>query len=623
MKEQHLYLFLHKQIPVMLGLSLVPGLGYLFLGWLHGIMAPALLWYVLVVLVSVWGFRLHRSFLYEHMNNREKAAWYKELTYFFYMLFSLWTLIFLLYANETESNLHFIAIFTQIGASVVASTILVSDRRLFIPVLLILMVPLIVYFSNIGAWYGYVLSLFATIFTGVLFYASYSSFKLLQKTHFQASHDQLTGLYNRHFFVNFLQQKINALTKSKMYHYLLLIDLDHFKTINDSLGHDIGDLLLQEVASRIKLLATEEQEIARLGGDEFVVLGHECSDKERCAEQAVAFSEQLLAALKETYVVERHHLYISASIGVSLIGDSKVSANSFIKEADIAMYEVKAQGRNGVILFSDTLSKRVESHLEIERLLHFALEKKEITLHYQPQYDRDKKIIGCEVLVRWQNEQLGSVSPAVFIPVAEQTGLIIELGNYILEESFKTLREWDKRGIALQQFAINISMRQFLHHSFIGEIERLSALYLDKRLNEKVTFEMTETVVAEDIRKVIIVMEQIKRMGIKFSMDDFGTGYSSLSYLRQIPVDELKIDRSFVNELNKNESDRAMVSTILNMAEIFKLGTVAEGVESAEQFDFLVKHRCVFFQGYHLSRPLDKKRFETLYFTERKQTTQP
>ena len=312
-------------------------------------------------------------------------------------------------------------------------------------------------------------------------------------------------------------------------------------------------------------------------------------------------------------MVEQHHLYISASIGVSIISGRVTNAHSFIKEADIAMYEVKAKGRDGVFIFNKEISDRVESRLEIERLLHFALPNNEITLCFQPQINRDGKIIGAEALARWNSSVLGAVSPAQFFPIAEQTGLIIELGNHILETGFRTLSEWRDKGIDLDQFSINISMRQFTHHNFVAQVEYLAQRYLDDKLCHKLIFEITESIVTDDINRVILVMNKLKGLGIRFSMDDFGTGYSSLSYLNRLPLDEIKIDRTFIGALDRNVEDRAMVVTILNMANVLHLNIVAEGVETAEQRDFLLDYDCHIFQGYLYSRPLPSDQFDAYY----------
>ncbi|HUX90084.1 MAG TPA: EAL domain-containing protein [Gallionellaceae bacterium] len=613
MRDKRFYIFLHRQIPVFIALSVLPGLGYLFLGWLNSIFAPAFIWYLLVIAASVWGYSLYHGFNFDSMSENRRERWYHHCTWFFYAFFALWTLIFLLYAGQKDNHLHYIAIFTEIGASVVASSLLSSDRRLYRPTIFILMVPLIIYFFFIGEWYGYILTLFACTLTWVLLYAANSSYQLLQQANYQATHDALTGLHNRQYFIEHLQKRMNSLGESGAYSYLLLIDLDHFKNVNDSLGHDVGDRLLQSVVSRLKHNLPSGCIVARLGGDEFIITASDFAERNACERDALELSEQLNAKLKETYIVDQHHLYISASIGVSVISGRRDNANSFIKEADIAMYEVKAKGRDGVFMFNEEISNRVEEHLEIERLLHFALPNNEIALHFQPQIDRNGKVIGAEALARWHNPVLGEVSPEQFIPIAEQTGLIIEFGNFILETGFMTLREWRDAGINLDQFSINISMRQLTHHNFVSQVENLLQRYLDSELCHKLMFEVTESIVAEDINRVISVMNRLKKSGIRFSMDDFGTGYSSLSYLNKLPLNEIKIDRSFVRVLDQNESDRAMVVTILNMANILKLNIVAEGVETAGQRDFLMNHDCQIFQGYLYSKPLPKEQFITYY----------
>ena len=368
MRDKCFYVFLHRQIPVFMALSLLPGLGYLFLGWLNGVFAPAFAWYLLVIAASVWGYSLYRGFDFDTMSENRRDRWYRQCSWFFYAFFLLWTLIFLLYIGQDAYKLHYIAIFTEIGAAVVASALLASDRRLYRPTIFILMVPLIIYFFFIGEWYGYVLTIFACTLTWVLLYAASSSYQLLMQANHQATHDALTGLHNRQYFIEHLQKQMNSLQESAEFSYLLLIDLDHFKNVNDSLGHDVGDQLLRTVVSRLQQQVPKDCIVARLGGDEFIIAGGNFVDREACERAALEISEQLIARLKETYVVEPHHMYISASIGVSIISGRSANAHSFIKEADIAMYEVKAKGRDGVFMFNEEMSSRVERHLEIERL---------------------------------------------------------------------------------------------------------------------------------------------------------------------------------------------------------------------------------------------------------------
>ncbi len=605
------YNFMHKQILVLIALFASTATSYVFFGIVYSSYIIEPLWYLLVLAASYWGYSLHRSYSKNNYTIKDKEKWLSKLRYFIFFYFSTWTIMFIVYVSRDNIELHYLAIFTQLGVAVVATTILVTEKKLALFILTSSMLPITIYLLLIGEFYSYVIAILTVVLAWVLLYGSRNTYNYLLRNQFQAYHDYLTKLGNRRYFVELLEDAIKIQKNDNKYMYLFLIDLDHFKTINDTLGHDIGDKLLVEVADRMKMLVRiNNSTVSRLGGDEFCILSAVHKDKNRCLEIAQEFAEELLHVIKRTYIIEEHHLYISASIGVSIIDNPKVTANTLIKEADIAMYEAKSKGRDGVILFNDELSVRIERKLEIERLLHFALEKGEITLHYQPQMNLKSEIIGCEVLVRWNNEQLGNVGPDEFIPISEQTGFIVELGYYILEESFKTFSEWDKNGINLEQLSINISMRQIFHTTFIEDVSKLCTQYLNQELSSRIVFEMTETSVAEDISKLIDIMNKIKRFGIRFSMDDFGTGYSSLSYLRQIPINELKIDKSFIIELDDIKKDTNMVKTILNIAKNLGLSVVAEGVETEMQKDFLIKENCTILQGYYFSKPLNREKFE-------------
>ena len=616
MRPNALYMYMYKQIPVMIILSLFPGLGYILLGWLNNVYVAVLYWYLGIVLLSLWGYSLYKSFNLSTMSEARLARWYKQTSNFFYLFFLIWLLIFLIYAPESDSGMHYIAIFTEIGASTVAATLLFPDKRLYRPIILALIIPLVIYFALVETWYSEVLAIFAGVFGWVLLYSAKSSNGLFTRTNYQATHDYLTGLYNRQHCIESLQKKMNSIKESLGYSYLLLIDLDHFKTVNDSLGHDIGDELLREVVRRIQFLMPEDTVVARLGGDEFIIIGEDFTDKDTCKHQALSISEDLLAKLKDTYIIQNHHLYISASIGVSLIESSGHTAVDFIKEADIAMYEVKAKGRDGVFFFDESMSKRVEENLFLEQLLHFAVEKDQIDLVYQPQLNQLGQVEGVEALVRWSSAEAGVVPPTEFIPIAEKTGLIIELGRHIIKKAFLTLVDWHNKNIPIAKISINISMRQFMHYSFVADVEALCREYLTDALTRKITFEITESVAAEDLNRVIGIIHELKKFGIRFSMDDFGTGYSSLSYIQQLPIDEIKIDRQFIKDLTQHTSAEEMVNTILSMARIFDLEVVAEGVETRQQQIFLQEHGCGLFQGFLFSRPLSKPEFEDYFLSK-------
>lgn len=614
MKQQKYYSFLQKQILLMVFLSVIPGIVYVVFGYLYNVFLVAILWYVGMLLASAYGMFLYKWFDNVKMEQDELSRWYKQLITFMYVSFSLWTVIFIFYSQEVESNLHYIAIFTQLGASVVASALLVSERKIFVPILLILMVPLIIYFGLIGVWFGYILSLFSMIFLGVLIYSSNNTYSLIQKNYYHAQHDALTGLNNRRYYLEYMDAMTDRLPFSNKKAYMLLIDLDHFKTINDSLGHDVGDEVLKVVAQRIQNFCRLSRVVARLGGDEFIVVSKEFKE-EASIEKVKEFAEGLLAVLKEPYVIDYHHLYLSASIGVSLVENTLLNPNNFLKEADIAMYEAKKLGRDGVIIFNKQLEESVNYNLEIEQKLYNALSMKKIALNYQVQVNNHSTAVGCEVLARWHDDDLGEIPPDEFIPIAERTGLIIELGAYILTEAFKTVNEWEERGVALKQLSVNISVRQLLHSSFIEDIKKLMDTYIKPENKIKIVFEITENVLAEDKDKIIDILFQLKAMDILFSMDDFGTGYSSLSYLRSLPVDELKIDKLFIAHMLESETDEIMVKTMLSIAKNFGLKVIVEGIEQKEQFDFLVSQDCYGYQGYYFSEPLSKKEFEKKYLT--------
>lgn len=614
MKHQKYYTFLQKQILVMIGLSLIPGLVYVVFGWIFDIHRPALVWYGIMMVTSLYGWFLYREFANHKMDEDHLRVWYRKLTWFFYIIFSSWSLIFVMYVGHDEHNLHYIAIFTQLGASVVASTLLISDKKLFIPILSTLMLPLTVYFMIIGTWYGYVLAVFSLIFLSVLLYAAYNTNRLLQVNYSQAQHDILTGLYNRRYFMEYMESLNERLAENHKTACMFLIDLDHFKTINDSLGHDIGDKLLVEVSKRIEEYASDTHMVARLGGDEFILVSKELSRVEFENDPGCAFAEGLLNVIRKLYVIEGHHLHISASIGVHQIDPSFLYSTNFIREADIAMYEAKAQGRDGVIVFNKELAQRVERHLLIEQKLHYAIKENKINVVYQPQFDKNELVVGCESLIRWYDYDLGVLNPEEFIPIAENTGLILELGSYVLKETFESISRWNEKGMKLKSFSVNVSMRQLLCETFVDEVENLMKLYFPKREHgQKIFFEITEHVFAEDIKKVVGVMNQLKKLDISFSIDDFGTGYSSLSYLKVLPIDEVKIDQTFISGLSESRNDKKMISTIISIAKNFDLNIVAEGVETFEQLAFLSKIDCDVFQGYYFEEPMSFIAFEKKY----------
>jgi diguanylate cyclase (GGDEF)-like protein len=587
---------------------------YIYASWIFTkSLDNAFLWLSLVFVLSLFGYKLHKDYTAKNLNLQEKDDWFLKARLFLFSYFSMWTIMFITSVDSNIVQMHYIAVAAQLGIIVVSATLLVSQRALALFTLASLTVPLVIYFILIGEFYSYLLVFFSLVMGGVLTYSTLNTNRYIEKSRFQAYNDYLTHLGNRHFFIELLQDSINSQEKYQEYSAIILLDLDNFKTVNDSLGHDIGDMLLIEVAKRIQELCIDHYAYAaRLGGDEFCILTPAFRTNQECVESTMELAKELLYTIKNTYNIEENSIYISASMGISIIDNPDIDANTFLKEADIAMYESKLHGRNRFMFFNKELSDKANKKLEIDRLLHFALTNDEIYLMYQPQVNANSNIVGCEVLVRWNNEVLGFVPPDAFIPIAETSGFVLQLGRYILEESFKTFKEWSQKGINLEQFSINISMKQILHASFVEEVQSLVKKYLNASLCSKLIFEITETSVAEDVEKLIATMHELQKLGIKFSMDDFGTGYSSLSYLQKLPIYELKIDQSFLVHLDGHEQNKTMVLTILSIAKALKLSVVAEGVEHLSQKEFLVENNCDILQGYLFSKPVLKEDFMRL-----------
>ncbi|MDH4944017.1 GGDEF domain-containing phosphodiesterase [Sulfurimonas sp. C5] len=604
------YKFMHRQILVVIALLVGTSPGYLITGYLYTNMVIELLWFFIILLVSIYGYQLYIRF--KHCDTLElQEKWLTKVSYFMFVYFSLWTIMFVYYVMHNNIDMHYMAIATQLGCTVVAATILASQKKLVISTVSSLMLPITIYLLMVGSVYSDILAFFTVVLSLVLLYAAKNTHEYLTKSRFQAYHDYLTGLGNRRYFIEMLDSSVRE--NRDRFTYLLLIDLDHFKTINDTLGHDVGDQLLIEVSQRMTKLAKKgEHFVARLGGDEFCILSKGFDTNESCLEDAQEFSQELLDEIKYSYNIEGNHLFISSSIGISIINNPKLQANEFLKEADIAMYEAKSNGRDGILIFNDELCKLIEQKLEIERNLHFAVDKNEVRLQYQPQLNVKGQVVGCEVLARWHNEKLGLISPDVFIPIAENTGYILELGEYILERALQTLVKWDRSGIKLRQLSINISMRQFLDKSFVDMVEKLFDRYNIYSFKTQVIFEITETSTSENLKKIVDVINDLRRLGIKFSMDDFGTGYSSLSYLREMPIDELKIDKSFISRLD-DEQQALLVKSIIEISRNMNLSIVAEGVEEQYQKDFLEELGCDLYQGYYFYKPLCQEDFEALF----------
>ncbi len=430
-----------------------------------------------------------------------------------------------------------------------------------------------------------------------------------------AYHDSLTNLPNRALLMDRLSQQISLLKRRNLRGALLFLDLDHFKHINDSLGHPVGDSVLKIITARLEVSVRLEDTVARLGGDEFVVLisGLEGTQAE-VIEQVRTLADTLRGLLAEPMLLDGQRLQVTPSIGVALIPDHGSTPADLLKRADIALYRAKDSGRNATQMFHSTMQQAASDRLRMENDLRLALSRGEFSLSYQPQVDtRGNRIIGAEALLRWQHPSLGSLPPQHFIQVMEESGMILEVGNWILEEACRAGSQLLRKGmIDGQDFSlcVNISPRQFRQTDFVERVERcLRTCVLPNRM---LKLEITEGIVIQNLEDTIAKMLELKQLGISFAMDDFGTGYSSLTYLKRLPVDALKIDQSFVRDATSDPNDAEIVRAIIAMAASLNLAIIAEGVEKQEQLDFLAQLDCHFYQGFLFSEPLPLERFEAL-----------
>lgn len=422
---------------------------------------------------------------------------------------------------------------------------------------------------------------------------------LLKETKYLALHDSLTGMANRYSFMRDIEKSLQ-INKQPM--ALYLIDLDRFKHINDSLGHLVGDKLLISVAKRIEKNLGEGEKLYRLGGDEFVVL-----KKDATLETAHSLAEQLVSAFSKEFWIAKNRVILTPSIGISLFPSQADNGDDLLKYADVAMYHAKEKGKNNFVFYDVMLMESMVRKLRLETEMQLAIERNEFYLVYQPKVNlKTNRVTGVEVLIRWEHPELGFISPEEFIPIAEETGMIVEIGAWVLENACLQMQEWVEKGFDLSNISINVSGIQLRHQNFIQVIEH--ALALSGLSPEYLELEITETIM-QNKEVTTSFLEQLKNMGVKSSIDDFGTGYSSLQALHHLPIDVLKIDRSFVMGLTEFEMS-PMVKTMIELGLNLGLEIVAEGIETEYQLMYLQKHGCHYGQGYFLSKPLKKLEFE-------------
>ena len=431
----------------------------------------------------------------------------------------------------------------------------------------------------------------------------------LQMSH-SAEHDFLTGLPNRMLLNDRCTQAIVLARRHAKQAAVMFLDLDGFKHINDSLGHSVGDRLLQSVARRLVDCARASDTVSRQGGDEFIVL---LSEMQHPEDAAIA-AQRMLRAVAEPHSIGQHDLRVTASIGVSIYPDDGLDTETLIKNADTAMYQAKENGRQNYQYFKPAMNVRAVERQSIEQGLRRALERNEFALHYQPKVSfKTGAITGAEALLRWTHPTLGAVSPALFIPIAEDCGLILPIGNWVLRQACGQAQAWVDAGLPMATMAVNVSTKEFLEPHFLeGLFAILDETGLDPRLLQ---LELTERLLMKHSESAASILQTLRERGVEVAIDDFGTGYSSLSYLRKFSVDALKIDQSFVGQINTPGDDGCIVTAVISMARSLKLRVIAEGVETLEQATFLRSHDCDEAQGYYLSRPVPLEQFANLLRT--------
>lgn len=429
-----------------------------------------------------------------------------------------------------------------------------------------------------------------------------------EKLRKQAFCDELTGLPNRNYLMAQLEKSL-ALSRRHNHHCaLIFFDLDNFKIINDTLGHHTGDQLLTEVGKRLSSIVRQEDTAARLGGDEFVIITTNLgSDPNQVAEQARHIAEKAQKTLSQPIQINEHLHHLTMSIGISLFPLADENSHDVLKFADTAMYRAKESGRDAIRFFQPSMQQAAEERFSMQGMMRQALANEEFELHYQPQYDGKGRIVGAESLLRWKQPKLGMISPARFIPLAEESGMITNIGIWVLREACEQLKRWQNAGLTIETLAINVSPRQFHQVDFVNQVR--SIIRESDADPKHLELELTEGILVKNINEVSSKIEQLRAEGIRFAIDDFGTGYSSLRYLQQLPLDRLKIDQSFVRNIHANEANAHIVETIISMAHHLEMDLIAEGVEEKEELKFLHIRGVDKYQGYYFSKPLPAAEF--------------
>jgi len=574
-------------------------------------------WFTLTNLLSLHRLQMYRRFRREETGRVVDYRWHRRA-----VLTSLASGLtwgaggYLLFAEQSQAHQVFLALVVagiSAGAITTLSALLPAVRGF----VLLAVIPIVVKFNLVDDEFGISVTIMSALFVFMIL----ESAKRLNQTIMeslevrhqrelaeqtirrQAEFDELTDLPNRRLLLSNLRQEIAKAERHRRFGAVFFIDLDRFKAVNDSLGHAVGDELLIEVAQKISERLRQEDTVGRLGGDEFVVLLPEVgTTQDSAGAHASRIANEIRSRFEAPFVIQQHEIHLTISIGIALF-PADVSAEDLLKFADVAMYRAKNEGRDSVRLFSVEMQEAVNRQRRIEAGLRQALNNDEFQLFLQPQYDADRRLVGAECLLRWNHPEEGIVGPDRFLAIAELTGLIQPIGNWVLRAACEQLAALDNELV----LSINISARQFADQRFVDNLE--SVLEETGADPARLKFEITESLAMVNIQQSIETMIRLRQLGIRFAIDDFGTGYSSLNYLHRLPVDELKIDQSFVRDISAASHNAVIVDTIILMAQQLGLRVVAEGIESRAELDYLLERNCDCFQGYYFARPMPPELF--------------
>jgi len=604
---------LYSAIPTSLATILVNSIILSVVHWEVVDQASIAAWFISTNLLSVIRLYMYRQFNQLDKNEKVGDLWYQRAMMTSIVSGMTWAAAgFILFAEQSLVHQTFLA-FVIAGMSAGAITTLAAILNAARAFLVIALIPIVIQFNLADNAFSLPMTGMTILFMVMLLVSAkrinqtileslvgrYERELVEQKIRYQALYDELTDLPNRRLLLKILHQEIAKAERHKRFGAVLFIDLDRFKAVNDSLGHSIGDALLVNVARIIKKRLRKEDIAARIGGDEFVLLLPEVGDDlDNAGSNASNIANEIRQCFESPFVIDGHSIHLTISIGIGLF-PGNAEPEDFIKYADIAMYEAKAEGRNKVRLFSTEMQATVDQYRIVEEGLHHALGNGELELYFQTQQDGGHRVIGAEALLRWNHPGGKILAPGAFIDIAEQSGLIVPIGEWVLYSACEHLNRIGlKKNFTL---SVNVSPRQFTNPSFV---DHLKQTLLETGANPRMLrLEITEGLAIEDIEHTIETMNQLKLLGITFSLDDFGTGYSSLSYLNRLPVDELKIDRSFVQNISSSPENAIIVDTIIFMAKSLNLEIVAEGVETKSELDYLMRRECNIFQGYYFAKP--------------------